>query len=245
MAIFTLKLGFFFIDEFTRYDNCALTLIYKLRKTMKKSILIISALFFLTSLSAKAADFQVGFGLMAGKLESDGTEKEGTAADSSVQTKSFDEAFVGADIFAEIVGDSGLTLGVSYVPVDFKIGSGDREDVNGSDPAENDDGVRKASADVTDLVSVYTNVPVGSNGWYGLLGAHQATITTQETLNESSYGNADINGYSVGFGKRVDKFKAELSYTDFEDIKLTATGGGTNTVTADADAMTFRISFGF
>ena len=212
---------------------------------MKKSILIISALIFLTSLSAKAADFQVGFGLMAGKLSSTGKEKEGTAADASVQSKSFDEGFVGADIFGEIVLENELTLGVSYVPVDFKLGSGDRADVNGSDPAENDDGTRKAEANITDLVSVYTNVPIGSTGWYGLLGAHHMTVTTQETLNESSYGNADINGYQVGFGKRSGKFKAELSYSDFEDIKLTATGGGTNVVTADADAMTFRLSFGF
>ena len=71
------------------------------------------------------------------------------------------------------------------------------------------------------------------------------TVTTQETLNETSYGNADINGYSVGFGKRNDKFKAELSYSDFEDIKLTGTGGGTNSIAADADAVTFRLSFGF
>ena len=31
----------------------------------------------------------------------------------------------------------------------------------------------------------------------------------------------------------------------FEDIKITATGGGTNSVSADADALTFRISYGF
>ena len=52
------------------------------------------------------------------------------------------------------------------------------------DPAENDDGTRTASADVSDLITLYTNSPVGGNGWYGLLGYHMATVETNETLNE-------------------------------------------------------------
>ena len=34
--------------------------------------------------------------------------------------------------------------------------------------------------------------------------------------------------------------KYELAYSDFDSIKLTGTGGDTNTVTADADALTFE-----
>ena len=37
----------------------------------------------------------------------------------------------------------------------------------------------------------------------------------------------------------------ELSYHDFEDISLTATGGGTNSIAANADAVTFRLAYGF
>ena len=211
---------------------------------MKKIFALLSTLFFLTTFSAKA-DVQYGFGLMGGQLSSSGTETEGTAADTSDRSKSFDELFFGADLFLEAIADNGMAFGVSYVPVDFELGSGERTDANGSDPAENDDGTRKASGDVSDLITLYANVPVGSNGWYALGGYHMATITTSETLNESSYGNEDITGYQIGFGQRIDNFKYEFSYSDFEDISLTASGGGTNSISANADALTFRISYGF
>jgi len=214
---------------------------------MRKIVLLLSTLLFLTGVSAKA-DVQFGFGLMTGQVSTSGTETEGTAADTSVRNKSFDELFFGADLFAEFVADNGMTVGLAYVPVDFELGSGSRTDTavaTAKGGAENDTGTRTASADVTDLTTLYTNIPMGSNGWYGLLGYHFATITTDETLNASSYGNEDITGYQVGIGQRIDKFKYELSYSDFEDISLSSSGGNTNSITADADAVTFRLSIGF
>tara|TARA_B100001059_G_scaffold221957_1_gene245443 strand:- start:1123 stop:1761 length:639 start_codon:yes stop_codon:yes gene_type:complete len=212
---------------------------------MKKIFAILSAIFLMTSYSAKA-EVQFGLGLLAGNLSVDGTEAEGTAADTSNRSKSFDEFFVGADLFIEHVSDTGFTLGLSYVPIDVEIGSGDRNDsatTTAAGGAENDTGARSASADVSGLTTLYTNVPVGD--WYGLLGLNMATIKTSETLPNSSYGNEDIFGYTVGLGRRADKVKAELSYTDFEDINISATGGGTNSISADADALTFRVSIGF
>jgi hypothetical protein len=212
---------------------------------MKKIFAILSAIFLMTSYSAKA-EVQFGLGLLAGNLSVDGTEAEGTAADTSNRSKSFDEFFVGADLFIEHVSDTGFTLGLSYVPIDVEIGSGDRNDsatTTAAGGAENDTGARSASADVSGLTTLYTNVPVGD--WYGLLGLNMATIKTSETLPNSSYGNEDIFGYTVGLGRRADKVKAELSYTDFEDINISSTGGGTNSISADADALTFRVSIGF
>tara|TARA_X000001036_G_scaffold435085_1_gene475632 strand:- start:748 stop:1386 length:639 start_codon:yes stop_codon:yes gene_type:complete len=212
---------------------------------MKKIFAILSAIFLMTSYSAKA-EVQFGLGLLVGNLSVDGTEAEGTAADTSNRSKSFDEFFVGADLFIEHVSDTGFTLGLSYVPIDVEIGSGDRNDsatTTAAGGAENDTGARSASADVSGLTTLYTNVPVGD--WYGLLGLNMATIKTSETLPNSSYGNEDIFGYTVGLGRRADKVKAELSYTDFEDINISATGGGTNSISADADALTFRVSIGF
>ena len=206
-----------------------------------------SILLFWTSF-AQAEGVQFGVGLLAGQLSADGTETEGTAADTSTRTKSFEEAFYGADLFIEVVGDNGATLGLSYVPVDFEIGSGSRTDTavaTAKGGAENDTGTRTASADVTDLMTLYTNIPMGSSGWYALLGGHLATVTTSETLPNSSYGNEDIYGYQVGLGMRSGNRKIELSYSDFEDINIDATGGGTNSVSADADSLQLRLSYGF
>lgn len=191
------------------------------------------------------ADVQLGVGGILGLVSTDGTETEGTAADTSDRSKSIEEFFAGADLFIEAVGDNGGALGISYIPFEVDLGSGSRTDTDGDDAAENDDGTRTASAELTDFYTIYANMPMGSNGFYALLGYHFATVETTETLNESSYGNVDIEGYQLGFGKRSDNVKYELAYSDFEDIKITATGGGTNSVSADADALTFRISYGF
>ena len=206
-----------------------------------------SILLFWTSF-AQAEGFQFGVGFMAGQLNADGTETEGTAADTSVRSKSFDELFYGADLFAEVVGGNGFTVGLSYIPVDIEIGSGSRTDTavaTAKGGAENDTGTRTASADVTDLVTLYTNIPMGSSGWYALLGGHLATVTTSETLPNSSYGDEDIFGYQVGLGMRSGNRKIELSYSDFEDISIDATGGGTNSVSANADSLQLRLSYGF
>ena len=191
------------------------------------------------------ADVQLGVGGILGLVSTDGTETEGTAADTSDRSKSIDEFFAGADLFIEAVGDNGGALGISYIPFDVDLGSGSRTDSDGDDAAENDDGTRSASADVSDLITLYTNIPMGTNGWYGLLGAHFTTITTSETLPNSSYGDEDIMGLQVGFGKRDGNAKIELAYSDFEDISISSTGGNTNKVTADADALTLRFSYGF
>jgi len=210
---------------------------------MKNFIRVIAGSVFLLWSTAQA-EIQYGLGFIAGQTDVSGTETEGTAADTSDRSKSIKEFFVGADLFVEYVADNGYAYGVSYVPLDVELGSGERTDVSG-DGSENDSGTRSASADVTDLITLYANVPMGDSGWYALLGYMNTTVTTNETLNESSYGNADIDGYQVGFGNRSGNFKYEFAYSDFDDISLTATGGGTNTIDADADALTLRLSYGF
>ena len=213
---------------------------------MRKIIALTSTLLFLTIASVKA-EMQFGFGLMTGQLSADGTETEGTAADTSTRSKSFEEFFFGGDLFMENVSDSGFTVGLSLVPIDIEIGDGTRSDDSGSADiaSEADTGTRTAEASVSNLVTLYTNIPVGSNGWYGLLGGHFATIKTEEKLNESSYPDEDIFGIQVGIGQWLGHVKYELAYSDFEDIDISSTGGGTNKVSADADAVLFRLSFGF
>ena len=212
---------------------------------MKKLLSILAASFLL--ISTAKAEMTYGFGLMTGQVSSSGTETEGTAADTSTRSKSFDEFFVGADIFAEKELANGVSIGVSYVPVDVELGSGKRTDSSsGADVAsEADTGTRSASADLSDLITLYGNFPFGNNGAYGLAGMHFVTVSTSETLPNSSYGDEDIFGALIGVGKKTGKTKIELFYSDFEDISITSTGGNTNKVSADADALTLRLSVGF
>lgn len=213
---------------------------------MKKLLSLISAFFLI--ISTAKAEMSFGIGLMGGQVSSSGTETEGTAADTSVRTKSFDEIFVGADIFAEKELANGMSFGVSYVPVDVELGSGKRTDTattTAKGGAENDTGTRSASADLSDLITLYGNFPIGGNGAYALAGMHFVTVSTSETLPNSSYGDEDIFGALIGIGAKTGNTKVELFYSDFEDISISSTGGNTNKVTADADALTLRLSVGF
>ena len=209
---------------------------------MKNYIRILFASLILVWATPSNAEFNFGVGLIAGQVDSDGTETEGTAADTSNRSKTFEEAFAGADLFAEYVSDGGYALGVTYIPIDKDVGSGSRVDSGGID-----NGTRTASAELTDMYSIYTNVPLGSGGIYGLLAYNEVSVITNETLNASSYGNKDIDGYSVGLGWKGGALKYELYYTDFEDFSIAAStdADSSNSVSADIDAMTFRVSYGF
>ena len=210
---------------------------------MKNYIRIIFSSLLLIWATPSNAEFNYGVGLLAGQVDSDGTETEGTASDSSNRSASFEEIFYGVDLFAEY-DFGGYSVGVQYIPIDKDVGDGSRTDVDGNDPSENDDGTRTASASVEDMYSIYTNVMLGDN-WYGLLAYNQATVVTSESLNASSYGNEDIDGYTVGFGYKEGAVKYEVYYTDFDDFTINASGGNTNSVSADIDALSFRMSYGF
>ena len=147
--------------------------------------------------------------------------------------------------FKTTFSDNGMTVGIDYVPLALELGSGQRTDTTtDANESSQDDGTYKASADVEHLITLYTNIPVGSNDGYALLGLHYAEITTSETLPNSTYGDENVFGAQVGYGVKKGNLKYELSYSDFENISLTSTSGS-STVSADADALTFKIAYGF
>ena len=155
---------------------------------------------------------------------------------------------MGGSLFIEGRDDNGYAIGLDYVPVGLDIGDGKRTDssTGADDTSEADTGNRKASAEIENLFTLYANIPVGSDGYYGVLGLHYTTITTDETLPNSTYDDEDIFGFQVGLGMRSGNLKYELSYSDFEDIEINGKGGNTgNKVEADADAIMFKIAYGF
>ena len=213
---------------------------------MKNIVRIFLCSFLLAWGTSANAEIKYGFAVSAGQVSSSGTETEGTAADTSNRSKSFDELFGTADIFIESVSDSGLTFGISYIPFDIDLGSGSRIDSDdGTNDAADDDGTRKAEASLEDFVTLYTNYPIGGGDAYALLGVHMVTVATTETLNASSYDDEDIYGVQVGFGTRNGNYKVEVSYSDFEDISISSKGGNTNKVEADIDALQLRVAYSF
>jgi hypothetical protein len=157
---------------------------------MKKIIAIIFSLMFLNGI----AHAGMGVSFMAGQFSTDGSEKE-KSGDKGPETnsKSIKETFYGASIYFEGTGDNGVTIGVDYVPLALELGSGSRTDTTSdSNESTDDSGTYKASADVEHLITLYTNIPMGSGDTYGLLGVHYAEVTTSETLPNSTYGDKEV-----------------------------------------------------
>ena len=220
---------------------------------MKKITSILSVVLALFAFSAKA-DFTGGISLVTGKYETDGseTEKAVTGVTSQVTNSSQSETFIGASLFVEYFMDNGFALGVDYVPLDVKLGEGSRNDTStGADVAsEADTGGRTAEAHIDGLTTIYAHVPLGP--MYGILGYHDATIITKESLPTSKYADVDLNGIQYGLGYKTDNMRFELAYSDFDDIDITATGNtitgnvtGQNKISADADVLLAKISFNF
>ena len=225
---------------------------------MKKLISVLGASFIWIALIAPANSGPVGIGvtLQTGKYETSGTETEKTVTGVTSETtnKTLEETFMGGSVYAEFRTDNGWALGVDYVPMNIDLGSGKRTDAStGADEtSEADTGTRSASAEIDGLTTIYAHIPIGP--LYVLLGYHSADVTTSETLQTSSYGNASINGTQIGLGIKSEdsRMRAQVSYSDFDAISLTATGNtiagdltGQNKITADADVLAFSVAFGF
>ena len=193
------------------------------------------------------AEVSYGVSLMIGEADTSGHELEsGSASDKN--SKSIKESFYGGSLFIEARDDTGFALGLDFVPVGLDVGDGKRTDSSSGadDTSEADTGDRKASAEISNLITLYTNIPVGSGGYYLLGGLHFTTITTDETLPNSTYDDEDIFGFQVGLGMRSGNLKYELSYSDFSDIEINGKGGNSgNKIEADADALMFKIAYGF
>ena len=208
---------------------------------MKSIIKILAASLLIMSITSAKAEIKFGVGVMGGLLSTDGKEVD-PIADTSQQSKSLKEQFVGGDVFLEYIFGNDIAVGLAYVPYSIDIGSGSRTDVGIND---DDTGTRFVSAELDDLSTLYVNYPMGSNGGYALVGAHMATITTSETLPETTYGNDDIYGIQLGAGQRVGNMKYEVSYSNFETISINGTGTSNLKAEADADVLMFRMAYGF
>ena len=104
-------------------------------------------------------------------------------------------------------------------------------------------------------MNYYLRLPVPTTDrMYVKLGYMDADVTINETLPTSSYANTTLEGieYGIGFQSESGRGRFELAYADFDEISVTATGNtiagdvtGQNKVTADADSIQARLSFGF
>ena len=212
---------------------------------MKKLITSISALLFLTLVSAKA---EMGIGISGAMHLIDGTGSETTRTSNEVNSGSHDETAAVPEVFIEAIGDNGLAVGISYIPT-RDMGSKSRADSN----SEGDTGTYKAKAELDNVIKFYADLPAGSIAGYPTyihFGIQHVTLTTLESLNSgATYPNKDLLGATVGLGTKGDLpfgnnlyYKGEVTYTNFETYE--ADGAG-NKVSADLEDYAARLSIGY
>ena len=213
---------------------------------MKRFITILLSFLFISFQSAKA---EMGIGLTGAFHMFDVSGTETTRSSGEKNNGSHDEDVGVLEIFAEAMLDNGSTVGVAYIPT-RDMGSKSRSDTN----SEGDTGTYKAAAELDNVIQFYTDIALPNDvlgsSLYVKVGVQHATITTLESLNSgSSYPNEDVLGYTVGLGAKGDLpygnnlyYKADLTYTDFEDYEAQASH---NKVEAELEDIALKLSLGY
>lgn len=216
---------------------------------MKKLLTIVFG-FVLVCFSVNAIEKKIGFTAALTDFESSGTE---TLKSSSNKTSAdVSEQVIVPSLFFEITNDSGLGIGLDFVPGDADLGSKQKAKVDtDTDDASDTAGTNKASAEVSGHSTIYLMVPVKAA--FLKVGYVSADIETTENLDTgTTYGNKTVNGTMISLGIDRDMpngsfIRAEVAYTDYDDITLSGsadTDGVSNKVDADVDATSLRLSVG-
>jgi len=219
---------------------------------MKKIILALSLLIMTSTGYAAGISEGIRVGIAASSTEVNGSGSEtlrsGSSGDSAAQgqrssTTTSEDTVIG-HLFIEKSFSNGFTLGIDYVPGEADVGTKSRAD----DDIESDNG-NKASAVVSEHLTFYGLMPIGSSPLYAKAGVISMEVETNEVLNTgSTYGNATVNGVTVGLGAHLENdtnglfVRAEYSVSEYEEITLTSSGS--NIVQADLDTSALKIAIG-
>ncbi|MBD1162437.1 hypothetical protein IDG48_02600 [Pelagibacterales bacterium SAG-MED12] len=203
---------------------------------MKKLLVLFfgTALLFSTS-----AHSDVTIGLKAGNGDLEGTNASYTAGSNTyASTTASKDSMFGA-IFAELsLGDSPVSIGVEYVPLDADL------TLDGKNSS--------TSANVEDYTTAYLlyKHDTGSNAVYGKLGYSQADIGTIKSKSTVNSQSSELEGYMVGAGIETGELASgfvgrfEVTYTLIDEVHATTTSNGSSSVKKTADGELVTITFG-
>ena len=217
---------------------------------------------FVTS-SAMAGSYTIGIIGGSGTVDTSGSETEGntTGSDQERTETTIQEAIIYGSIFAEHTWGEmyGLTLGVSYTPMESEIGTKARIDTasDANDPGSSDAGTYTAKAEISSHATVYiepTYMPTENFGFYLKGGLSRVVVDSLEsiTLGEDSnaYGDATVTGSMFGLGLKAQHdsglmFKLEYTKTIYETVNLTSASGSKSTISADPEVQAVRLALGY
>ena len=214
---------------------------------MKKiSTILLSFLF----ISFQAVKAEVGMGVTGAIHLFDASGTETVRESGNKVSGSHSEETLVPEIFIEGFDDSGYAIGLSYIPT-RSVGSKTRSDTN----TDGDTGSYKAEAELENVVQIYLDFPISElQGFpiHGKVAVQHVTLKTLESLNSgSTYPDEDLLGLTLGFGTKGDLpygnnlyYKAEASYTKFEEYNADSTSSPSNNVEADLEDIAIKFSIG-
>ncbi len=216
---------------------------------MRKTILIALFLGCLTSLAS--AGMKAGVTVSGHQLDASGKE------DKSGQSRGEDIAGATGSIFAEYSIDAlnGVAIGLDVVPYEIDMGSVSNVRIGDTmGNQDNQSGTNSASVDMEYPITAYFLVP-SEQGLYLKAGVSYANLHIKESLTtNSTYPDQELFGghINIGYEHELGNYKygsgdafirVEVGYSEWETVKAKSSSGR-NTVTADLDGMSARISIG-
>ena len=215
---------------------------------MKKYTTILLT-FLLISFQSKA---EIGVGITGALHMFDASGTETTRSSNQKNSGSHSEEVIVPELFIEAITDNGGAVGLSYIPT-RDLGSKSRTDSN----SEGSSGTYKAEAELENVIQFYADIPtsLSLSGYdlYAKVGVQHATVTTLESLNSgSTYPDQDLLGYTLGIGTKGDLafgnnlyYKAEATYTQFEEYSADSSSSPANKVEADLEDIAVKFSIGY
>ena len=228
-------------------------------KKLKNILIGLLATISLTSV-AYAGSFGLGVTGSYTKIEASGSV---TDVDETNSKSVDNNEFLGS-IYAEFSfndaswasAGNGITFGAKYTPgtadVSDKVFTGTDAETSITDTAAevSNTRTRTAQAEVDSYYNYYIEIPVFKS-IYVKAGMSSIDVTTKDTdtgSNAGTYGNASLDGTSLGVGfKGVTSnnivWKLAYEETNFDTLNLTSTTG--NTLKADLDTSEVNLSIGY
>ena len=212
---------------------------------MKRILLItVAVLFSFAQVNADnmSEGFRIGISVSNTEVNGSGSETLRTTKKQSAVASVSETTTIG-HVFAERTFSNGFTLGVDYVPGEADVGTKTRADDDFDSTGGN-----KASAVVSEHLTLYGLMPMGSSPFFIKAGIISMDVETKEKLGTgSTYGNTSINGVTAGIGAHFERdngiyVRIEHSRSEYEDIRLTSSGS--NIVEADLDTTAMKFSIG-
>lgn len=207
---------------------------------MKKILTIVFSIFFVTSLAS--ADVKMGLTLSGAQFDAKGTEEH----KGQVTTESADLEAAYGSIFIEASVLDMFSLGIDYIPYDIEgeTVSNERRDAVGTSL-----GTNAASVDITDHITLYTLVPLGSDGFFLKAGVSHAEVSVNENnYSSTTYSDEEMLGGHVGLGFEKSLMgmfiRAEGGYSEYQTVESQSSSGNTRIKAALGGGMHARLSVG-